>query len=557
METPAESAPGGQEPKKRARAGRIKRDGTKAAGIEAGETAKPLFDPKVYAERLNAWWLNAKSASYFLEAPDGEWLELSKEDFNLFLIEQGLDARVGKGETLSQVERVRLYVQRHRKVDVSMSIAGHKRGVSFIKGQRILIRKQATWIEPAARDWSTLRAVLEGTFRLALEEPVMPGNFRVFVKGKERDRELEAAVWKALLIEEEVNGVKRWWLDQTQIFYGWVKLALEVYRRRAAGEDVSRNGQAFIFCGKPDGGKSFIQQFVLTPLLGDRMAKPESFMTRRTDFNAELFSSEHLCMGDAPLSTDMKDRLILGEFIKMIVAEQWHRFHPKGRDAIIVPPVWRLSISVNDDQDNLRSLPPMKEGVVDKCHLIHANAVALPTDTRELGDYMALGRAVKEQLPGFVHWLLHEWTLPEVLKAPRFGMVSFQAPDLMRELFEDSPHGALMDILDSARWSSPTLGARTLWDWVSSHNAEERLGVVHEVKWTDGTTRPVWEGPAAVLRSLLESDDCTMKDDARSLLKNSKLHWLLARLKKEEADRVAPHRTKHARHWRIAPPPGA
>lgn len=277
------------------------------------------------------------------------------------------------------------------------------------------------------------------------------------------------------------------------------------------------------------------------------MAKPDDFLTGSTNFNSELFASEHLAMGDSPLSTKMEDRLRFGEFIKMIVAEQWHRFHPKGRDAMIVNPVWRLSISINDDQDNLRSLPPIKEGVADKIHLLHANAAEMPMKTTTLDEYRAFGRRLEEELPAFAHWLMNEFQLPECLESGRFGMISIQAPDLMRELFEDSPSGEFLELLDAARWE--IMGERvSLWRWVASRADEVKHGDVDAAE-------AVWTGSAHELKALLTSEECSVSGDIRGMLKMQRIDRILGRLKKEEPLRVEQHRTKTARLWRIARPP--
>ena len=359
-----------------------------------GRVAQPDFDPGYWADKWQIWWLNERGGGYFMPDPQrGEWMCLTESNLERWLQYYGL-AKGNSMEPIRDVERVLLWVQSNRKLDAVLNIAGHRAGVVSVRTLKVLVRKGPNLMPQMPGDWSMLRKMMEGFFHLPIDGPEMPSAFKVYLKGTDRDHKRELAIWKTLIREVEYCEdpaheypvvEKRWVFDQTPIFYGWLKLALEVYYRRAAGEDVMRNGQGLVIAGKPDGGKSLLQQYIITPLLGGRMAKPDDFLTGSTNFNSELFASEHLAMGDSPLSTKMEDRLRFGEFIKMIVAEQWHRFHPKGRDAMIVNPVWRLSISINDDQDNLRSLPPIKEGVADKIHLLHANAAEMPMKTTTLG----------------------------------------------------------------------------------------------------------------------------------------------------------------------------
>jgi hypothetical protein len=521
-----------------------------------GRVAQPDFDPGYWADKWQIWWLNERGGGYFMPDPQrGEWMCLTESNLERWLQYYGL-AKGNSMEPIRDVERVLLWVQSNRKLDAVLNIAGHRSGVVSVRTLKVLVRKGPNLMPQMPGDWSMLRTMMEGFFHLPIDGPEMPSAFKVYLKGPDRDHKRELAIWKTLIREVEYCEdpaheypvvEKRWIFDQTPIFYGWLKLALEVYYRRAAGEDVMRNGQGLVIAGKPDGGKSLLQQYIITPLLGGRMAKPDDFLTGSTNFNSELFASEHLAMGDSPLSTKMEDRLRFGEFIKMIVAEQWHRFHPKGRDAMIVNPVWRLSISINDDQDNLRSLPPIKEGVADKIHLLHANAAEMPMKTTTLDEYRAFGRRLEEELPAFAHWLMTEFQLPDVLESGRFGMISIQAPDLMRELFEDSPSGEFLELLDAARWE--IMGERvSLWRWVASRADEVKHGDVDSAE-------AVWTGSAHELKALLTSDDCSVAGDIRGMLKMQRIDRILGRLKKEEPLRVEQHRTKTARLWRIARPP--
>lgn len=521
-----------------------------------GRVAQPDFDPGYWADKWQIWWLNERGGGYFMPDPQrGEWMCLTESNLERWLQYYGL-AKGNSMEPIRDVERVLLWVQSNRKLDAVLNIAGHRAGVVSVRTLKVLVRKGPNLMPQMPGDWSMLRKMMEGFFHLPIDGPEMPSAFKVYLKGTDRDHKRELAIWKTLIREVEYCEdpaheypvvEKRWVFDQTPIFYGWLKLALEVYYRRAAGEDVMRNGQGLVIAGKPDGGKSLLQQYIITPLLGGRMAKPDDFLTGSTNFNSELFASEHLAMGDSPLSTKMEDRLRFGEFIKMIVAEQWHRFHPKGRDAMIVNPVWRLSISINDDQDNLRSLPPIKEGVADKIHLLHANAAEMPMKTTTLDEYRAFGRRLEEELPAFAHWLMNEFQLPECLESGRFGMISIQAPDLMRELFEDSPSGEFLELLDAARWE--IMGERvSLWRWVASRADEVKHGDVDDAE-------AVWTGSAHELKALLTSEECSVSGDIRGMLKMQRIDRILGRLKKEEPLRVEQHRTKTARLWRIARPP--
>ena len=142
---------------------------------------------------------------------------------------------------------------------------------------------------------------------------------------------------------------------------------------------------------------------------------------------------------------------------------------------------------------------------------------------------------------------MNEFQLPECLESGRFGMISIQAPDLMRELFEDSPSGEFLELLDAARWE--IMGERvSLWRWVASRADEVKHGDVDAAE-------AVWTGSAHELKALLTSEECSVSGDIRGMLKMQRIDRILGRLKKEEPLRVEQHRTKTARLWRIARPP--
>jgi phage/plasmid-associated DNA primase len=120
-----------------------------------------------------------------------------------------------------------------------------------------------------------------------------------------------------------------------------------LYARRRAP------GQALVLVGPANGGKSLLQDIV-TAILGGRQAKPSSFMTGATHFNGHLAGAEHLRISDENPLTDIRSRRNLGAQIKNICVEASQNIEDKHRTAITFKPFWRLSISLNDEPENLR-----------------------------------------------------------------------------------------------------------------------------------------------------------------------------------------------------------
>lgn len=546
------AAEGEKKPRKRSGTASKGKDGKGPAKPDAnGKTARPDFDPGHYAEKWDVWRVNEKGGSYFMRDPyQQEWMCLTKTDLEEWLEGFGLE-KGDQRQRIKEVERLIQWVQARRKLDMVLSLAGHRPGVVKIDTLRILVPKGPELLEPKEGNWDVLRGLLEGMFHLPIEGPEMPPHFQVFVKGAPLSPERTLEIWRSLVkIVTEPDGEgderSRYVFDQTPIVFSWLKLTLEVLYRRMAGEDVARNGQALIIASKPDGGKTLLIG-LLKRLLGGRMADVEQFLTGKTPFNNDATSSELLRLSDAPLSVKMEDRLLLGEFIKHVVAETEHRVHPKGKDAsYTLPLVQRLVWAHNDDPDNLRQVPPMKPELRDKVLWVRANAVEMTAPTAGLNDYMTFGNALKGQLPALAWWLMNKYQVPAALVGNRFGMLGVQEPSLIRELYEDSPAAEFLELLDAARWE--VAGEQlNLWAYVATRTDTEEFGDVDE-------ERRVWTGGHLKLQKLLTGEGCNMASDFVAMFKREKPHRLLGRVEKDVPTRVARDRNKRKRWWKLTRP---
>lgn len=92
---------------------------------------------------------------------------------------------------------------------------------------------------------------------------------------------------------------------------------------------------------------------------------------------------------------------------------------------------------------------------------------------------------------------------------------------------EPAPAEDLLEVMDAARWDG-----RDLWQGAS-----------------------VWQGRAEALAGLLCASNCTESARARKLMREARLERLLGELRRRHPERVAYHRSKRARGWRISPPP--
>ena len=97
-----------------------------------------------------------------------------------------------------------------------------------------------------------------------------------------------------------------------------------------------------------------------------------------------MFRAEHLVVEDNAASTDIRTRRNFGAFLKTITVNDDQPCFGKGREAVNLTPFWRLSISVNDEPENLMVLPPIDESIEDKLILLKAYSTPMPMPTETL-----------------------------------------------------------------------------------------------------------------------------------------------------------------------------
>jgi hypothetical protein len=296
---------------------------------------------------------------------------------------------------------------------------------------------------------------------------------------------------------------------------GWLKVGYEALSRWSL-----RHGQALAIAGPRDCGKSLLQN-IITEILGGRSAKPYRYMCGATDFNGDLFGAEHLMIEDEVAFTDIRARRAFGSRIKDFTVNTVQSCHGKNRPAVSLKPFWRLSITLNDEPENLLILPPIDESLEDKIILLKAYKRPLPMETSTLEGQRRFMAALLAEVPAFLN-LLVNYRIPERLKSERFGVTHFHHPELLASLSEMAPEMRLLAVIDA-----------------HLSDADRPAGS--------------WMGTATELeRMLYESKGA---HEARRLLDwNNATGTYLGRLAKKLPHRIKQERTKHSRIWFISPP---
>lgn len=422
-----------------------------------------------------AAWYDAGKKEYLVQNKRNAYLSLTEGQFKQNLRSQGISTKPGKGELLSPAEHELLRIRGSMDVSYAGPLAGWRAGFHEHGGERFLVTESPRLIAPAPGEWPVLQQLLMGLFTEGGDEP-----------------------------------------DQLRYLLSWWRLTLEALH---AGE--RRHAQAVAVAGPRDCGKS-LWQLLVTASLGGRMAHPYQFMTGLTAFNGDWFGAEHLAIDDEIASTDIRARRAVGQHLKQITVGTEQRCHRKGRDAITLSPFWRLTITLNDEPENLMVLPPLDDSMLDKVMLFRGYARPMPMPTGEVKDRIAFWNTLVAELPAFHHFLLHEWRIPEELRCERFGVKAWHHPAILNELSLASPEARLLNLIDAS-------------------------GILPSGK--------PWTGTAEQLEQELLTRENGVQIQVRGVLTwQHSCGTYLGRIARHHPDRVEKDRTGDARRWIIRRP---
>jgi hypothetical protein len=335
-----------------------------------------------------------RGGCYFRRDDRGNYIKATVASARRYLRTLGFSAKGDDGRP-SDLERVLEFVETGQNCDYAAPLAGHKAGLYKMQGRRVLVTSSPVLVDPVPGSWDTLGTIFDGLLGA----------------------------------------------EQCRRFYLWLKIAIEAVRHSR-----HRRGQALIIAGPPNCGKS-LGQAIITELLGGRSASPFAYLCGRTEFNSETFAAEHLTIEDQAASSDPRVRKKFGAEIKGLVANTVQRCHAKNREALNLSPIWRVSITLNDDPASLLVLPQWEDGLHDKLMLFHARAFKMPVDTSTPSGEEMLWRQIRSELPAFVHHL-DGLTIPEEMKDTRFGVRAYHNADLLDLMDAATDETKLLEIID-------------------------------------------------------------------------------------------------------------
>jgi hypothetical protein len=436
-------------------------------------TALPL--PHVYYEHA--------AKNYWVEDTRRRWIRLNEDSIRNFLNQRGYSKKCAPNAHVSAADESLLRIQLEQNVDYAGGLAGHIAGYYEFNGCRVLVTESPRLITPVSGDWPLISRVLTG-----------------------------------LLVDGDI--------DQRPYFYGWIKQAMLAYRQHRWAP-----GQVLALAGPREAGKSLLQG-LLTEIFGGRSADAHNYVAGRTMFNAEMFRSEHLIIEDKNASTTIIARIELGARIKEFTANRVQHCHGKHKDGLQLGPIWRMSISLNNEPERMMVLPPIDPDLEDKIILLKANHAPMPMPTASADEKEAFMAALKRELPAFLHFVENR-EIPESERSARYGVTHYHHPELLAMLNQTAPEFRLLTLIDMELWHPVGV-------------AVDRDPIPRE-----------WEGSAVSLEQRLTRDNSSVRHEARKLLTyHTACGTYLSRLQNKPAarDRVGSRMVRGERRWTIRAP---
>ena len=371
-----------------------------------------MITPDTTPQRGLPSFYEPKTQKFYLEDAQGTWHPHALTSFRMQQRCVGIST-TGQNGAPSQFEKLTVAVQNDKAVDWAGPLAGYQSGEHFVSGQRILVTNSCLPVPPVKGEWNHLKGFLE------------------------------------TLLGHDKN--------QLPVLFGWLREAHQCF---FAGRQ--RSSQALAIAGPAGCGKSLFQQ-ILTHAWGGRIAKPYRYLIGRTDFNEEMAGSEHLSIEDENPMCDIKSRNAMGASIKNLCVNPEHSVHGKFKQAITLRPVWRLTITLNDEPYYMQVLPPLDDSIQDKLLLLQCKEGRLPFVPQSVDDFANVRKVLCGEVPGFIHHLLNEFELPEQFQNTRYGVQSYQAPDLIELIECNSLANSFISLIDSALWTIDDLTREDRW----------------------------------------------------------------------------------------------
>jgi Family of unknown function (DUF5906) len=209
-------------------------------------------------------------------------------------------------------------------------------------------------------------------------------------------------------------------------------------------EGHPKAGQAIVIAGDVGIGKTFLSWQIVGRALGG-FSDGARFLKGETSFNKEIAEVPLLAIDDSEIADEVAARNKFTSAVKKFVADPQITYHPKGVNEITIPCKNRIIITCNQDAHSLGVLPRLDTSIKDKLMFFKFGDWR-PSYNLSGGPEEYVARI----LPLWLRWLL-DWKAPSYVLSddPRFGVLPYKHPLLVRAVEEESPQTTLKQLIDT------------------------------------------------------------------------------------------------------------
>lgn len=377
----------------------------KAVNCEAAKMKAKLKSERLPQKEDNESRIYFDGKNYWRMEADGNYHQLGRQDVELDLKKRDFSPWSAEGGITSPLENELYRIQKENRVDYAGPLCGRPVGLYSENGSNILVTKGPDFIGGEGGDPLPLINFFSNLFGKGANDPL--------------------------------------WQTQFMTFCHWLKRFRCAMRH--PGEHLP--GQMLALVGPKDVGKTLGQELI-SKCMGDRSADPSLWLQGKSTFNGEMWCSEHLILSDANLEDDPRHKQLFRDKLKEIVANSIYPLHRKNKDVINARPIWRITLSANDDPDSGFILPSLDENNADKIIYLKVYPPPVPFPTSSENEYPLFYKSLVDSVPAFVK-SIDETECPEELRKGRFGVREFHHPDILELINSHNPNSEFAEHLES------------------------------------------------------------------------------------------------------------
>jgi len=360
------------------------------------------------------------SERYWRKLPDGKWRHHKKEDAIMHIENMGFSAKPDKAGK-SPVKQMLIHIQDHRRIDGAAPFLFNAAETVEHQGEFFLNTSTRKPMEPAMGSdghpsrWPWLFDFLQGFLH--------------------RDPKIHT--------------------DPADHLLAWIQRAWQSARRGQM--DL---GHLIFLVGESNTGKTLFAQYIMRQIMGGG-TDASDYMLAGTGFNKQMAEVAVWNVDDGMSASNVNDHKRFSEMLKKTAANPEIKYHPKYRDAMVMPWRGRVVITSNTDASSLQILPTLDGTIKDKLQLF------LLSDRRpDFPESSVLEKIIRDELPHFLAWL-DQWNPPAAVAGgkSRYGVVEYHHSEIIQVVREMSQEQNFKDIIE--RWMDQRIMMDPTFDeWV-------------------------------------------------------------------------------------------